>query len=373
MTEQEKIDLGVKMFLEGQGTIMDISKQLKFQSTVPISNKLKMLGYYGIGSPLKTVLALTNAVHEYIENINNKPSLSKISKKYGTYPQTLSRVLKQNGYSVINYHNRTKFNEHIFDSIDTEEKAYWLGFIYADGYISSANKQGINDHHFELSLKNADKQHLIKFNKFMQHEDPNHVKTNIVTTTMVPGKTFLRCRWAVNNRHLWETLNNYGCTPRKSLTLKFPDISIFKNKKLIKDFIRGYWDGDGCISNQDKGKRMMCISVLGTQDFLTKLRDNLPLKAHCGVFGKNDLGVKVLTIHGKNAFFITYYLYEGAKIYLERKYKKYKNYCRIYEESYIVLQVKNGRVKLIDNSVLNEETKQSSSVQSVGVEPEKSE
>lgn len=370
MIEQEKIDLGVKKFLNGQGTIQEISKELKFQNTLPISNKLRELGYYGIGSPLKTVLSLTGAVHEYITNIHNKPSLAKISRKYGTYPQTLSRILKKAGYTIINYQNKTKFNECIFDSIDTEEKAYWLGFIYADGYISNPDKQGINSYHFELSLKNADKEHLRKFNKFMEHEDPNHVKTNIATTTLAPGKTFLRCRWAVNNRHLWETLNNYGCTPSKSHTLQFPNLSIFKDKKLIKDFIRGYWDGDGCISNSLKGKHVMCISVLGTKNFLTNLRDNLPLKAHCGIFGKNSEDTKVLTIHGKNAFYITYYLYEGAKIYLERKYKKYKEYCRIYEESYILLQVKNGRVKLIDNSVLNEKTKEFSSVQSVEVEPE---
>ena len=65
--------------------------------------------------------------------------------------------------------NKTKFNENIFDCIDTEEKAYWLGFIFADGSIRS-NGSFI----FELSLKGSDINHLHKFNTFM-----GHIKDNV--------------------------------------------------------------------------------------------------------------------------------------------------------------------------------------------------
>ena len=50
------------------------------------------------------------------------------------------------------------------------------------------------------------------------------------------------------NKYFWNILNSYGCTPRKSLTLKFPDRDIFKSSDLIRHFIRGYFDGDGCFS-----------------------------------------------------------------------------------------------------------------------------
>ena len=51
----------------------------------------------------------------------------------------------------------------------------------------------------------------------------------------------------LNSPHLVETLISYGCTPRKSLTLKFPDFNIFKSQSLINHFIRGYFDGDGSV------------------------------------------------------------------------------------------------------------------------------
>lgn len=53
------------------------------------------------------------------------------------------------------------YNRHIFDNIDNEEKAYWLGFILADGYLN------LDKHMLRIKLGNKDKQHLIKFIKFI--------------------------------------------------------------------------------------------------------------------------------------------------------------------------------------------------------------
>ena len=64
-------------------------------------------------------------------------SLTKMAEREGTTRQTLAKYFKGIGIEVINKQNKSKFNEHIFDVIDTEEKAYWLGFIFADGYIGS--------------------------------------------------------------------------------------------------------------------------------------------------------------------------------------------------------------------------------------------
>lgn len=305
-------------------------------------------------------------------------SLTKIAQKFSTSRNTLSKKLKELGYEVINHQNETKFNDKIFDKIDTEEKAYWLGFIYADGYIDSSpldpNKK--SKYQFELSLKESDVKHLYKFNSFMQH-NKNNIKIGKVNLN---DKTFFRCRWNVANKHLWETLNNYGCTPQKSLTLQFPEESVFKDKSLIRHFIRGYIDGDGCIShicsNSSKTHLSPIISVLGTKEFLQKLQQLLGVTGCMRLNNDSNQVTYALQFSSNISRYLCSLLYDNCTIYLDRKYSraqffKTKN-CRSVEEFTELLQTENGE-SCDANPVVTEEIKESSAPYSVGTEPEKSE
>ena len=92
----------------------------------------------------KWKLALT-AAEEYINSKEGSISLTQLQNKYGVRRQVISEILKNKGIEVVNYQNRSRINENVFDVIDTEEKAYWLGFIFADGNISSTgNKLEMN-------------------------------------------------------------------------------------------------------------------------------------------------------------------------------------------------------------------------------------
>ena len=62
-----------------------------------------------------------------------------------------------------------KYNRHIFDTIDTPEKAYWLGFIIADGYLN------INRRMLRIKLGDIDKSHLIKYIEFLDGDKFNFV------------------------------------------------------------------------------------------------------------------------------------------------------------------------------------------------------
>ena len=86
-------------------------------------------------------------------------SLTKLATKYNITRWTLTKKLRELGIEIVNRQNKAKFDEHIFDNIDTEEKAYWLGFIYADGNISSIT-ENTKRYEFELSLKGSDINHL---------------------------------------------------------------------------------------------------------------------------------------------------------------------------------------------------------------------
>lgn len=220
-------------------------------------------------------------------------------------------------------------DESVFDVIDSEEKAYWLGFIFADGTISSSplDNNQTTQYQFELSLKLSDINHLEKAKKFFGY------KRKLYTDSY-------RCRLEFNNKHLWNILNSYGCTPRKSLTLKFPDKTIFKESSLIRHFIRGYWDGDGCLTYKRIG--YPTISVLGTEHFLTNIQLILNTSNTLYNNNKETCITKVLKYNGALAYNVCKYMYNNCTVYLDRKYKKYLEYCRLYEESYKESQTKIG-------------------------------
>ena len=270
---------------------------------------------------------------EVIDLYNKGISLTQIQRETGINRNSVAKVLKEHGIEVINRQNQTKFNEHVFDVIDTEEKAYWLGFIFADGNISSPNKKGKAIYTFEISLQLSDTNHLYKFNKFMEHQK-NNVKTDS-----------FRCRWSVTNKHLWETLNSYGCTPRKSLTLEFPKLEIFKDKSLIRHFIRGYFDGDGCISHNDQEQEIPCINVLGTNEMLSTIQnyilmDNNPFYLN----NPKNKTTLVISRSTSKAVMFMYALYYKSNIYLDRKYQKFLQYknCRFKAKALELLEGKIG-------------------------------
>lgn len=162
---------------------------------------------------------IDKALKEYLSTPKLERSLTKIGKKYGVKRQTLSKRLKLQGYEVINYQNRLRFNEHIFDIIDTEEKAYWLGFLFADGCILEKEKR------FQMNLSIRDIDHMKKFQKFL----------NLETEPLEDGPF---CRMSIRNANIWQQLNDKGCVPNKSLILDFPNKNIFKDENLIRHFIR---------------------------------------------------------------------------------------------------------------------------------------
>ena len=210
-----------------------------------------------------------------------------------------------------------KCNEDYFEIIDTEDKAYWLGFLYADGCVSKDGKQTV------LGLANEDVDHIKLFNKCIKSTyEITHPDNNRYSRLTITKKKFT------------ENLINKGCVPAKSLILKFPTEEQVP-KKLLKHFIRGYFDGDGCLSTilrTIKGKPnpiMDCeVNFLGTLDMLTGITENIPIKnIRIFKFGKI---YKFRIRNKKDIITLLDYLYEDSHFYLKRKYNKYldnvKNY-----------------------------------------------
>ena len=300
------------------------------------------------------------AIKEYLETPEEERSLTKVGEKYGVRRQTISEHLKDMGIEVVNYQNRARLDETVFDSMDTEEQFYWLGFLYADGNISKTGNR------LELTLALKDIDHLEKFRNFLK-----------LTTEI---KTVLRnghyaCRLYVRNKHLWETLNNLGCVPCKSLILEFPKKEIFKNNKMfILHFIRGYVDGDGCLSyywNKQHTSINTQVSIVSTESFLNSIKKLFGNK-HGYIHNKSskDWENKAyqLTFNGAVARKFARYLYEKATIYMQRKYEKYLYFCRLEEESSLRKSSKIGEGWDANTEITSKMAKGLEALQSVETE-----
>jgi hypothetical protein len=249
--------------------------------------------------------------------IDKNLSRKELAKEFGVSRRTIDRRFKELDLHTKGHDFRKNlhFNIHKFDIIDTEEKAYWAGMLFSDGYIGDS---GV----VRLKLSKQDYEHLVKFKNFMEDDrtDEDRIKLEIAKKD---GKEYPQYYYYIYSRYLANALIKLGCTPRKSLTLKFPDESLFTDKNLIYDFIRGYVDGDGCIYNE-RGK--ISIDMAGTYEFLSKVKEYLPLFPSIMKQGN----IYRIRSRGENGDQIAYKLYEHATIYLDRKYLRYATLCRLH-------------------------------------------
>ena len=254
-------------------------------------------------------------------------SYAQIVSIVGHSRKTVSYHLRKMGYqSNLKYYRPIdpkllakydySFAEQAFHNIDTEEKAYWLGFLYADGSMDE------NKHQVSLSLKEADKAAVENFRHFL-HLDakPLHRKTKTMH-----GDIFTSYEFAANNRKLFDDLIACGCVPRKTFEICFPSTDIVP-AHLRSHFVRGYFDGDGSVTHGGRGSSIISIEILGTESFLNEYQNwtGIPHK----LYRFNHSSIKRSIYGGAAATCILDRLYENAHIYLKRKYEKYLELRRL--------------------------------------------
>jgi hypothetical protein len=194
-----------------------------------------------------------------IDEYNSGVSIKDIKTKFGHDTNTIIKLLQRNGCKIRGpreSHLKYSLDEAIFEQINSHEKAYWLGFLYADGNVYQ-NK-------LQLRLGNKDIGHIENFRSFLKSDH------TIYSDNKCHGIQ-IRCPKIILD------LKKLGITPDKTLNIKFP------NKKQVPDqfissFILGYFDGDGCISIKSNNSTYL-FSILGTEPFLRRVRTHL--KRHC--------------------------------------------------------------------------------------------
>ena len=199
------------------------------------------------------------------------------------------------------------------------EMAYVLGFFAADGNMSPHSNGGRY-----VEFTSCDKELIEKTRHLIQSNHKISGRTRSINQKIA-------YRIQIGSVGLYEDLISLGLTPNKSLTIKFPDIP----PKYLRDFVRGYFDGDGCVYlrknwAKDRGKLRWVFQTRftsGSEQFLRKLKSILNTKRICKggyLYNKKSGYELVFSHHDGLALFGFMYDNISAEMYLERKYDTFQ-------------------------------------------------
>jgi hypothetical protein len=191
-----------------------------------------------------------------------------------------------------------------FFKVWSPSMAYVLGFIAADGCVYERAECGSKDLQIHLAIKDID--HLYKIRDLIS-----------------PGRSIYitkgACRLSIGSNYMCNSLIDLGITPRKSLSIEFPQVP----DQYRSHFIRGYFDGDGWIT-----KRLNCVGFCGgSLEFLIAISN--ALSDATGVYHPNIIrsgGVFKLSYGRVNSLVpVCKFMYNDSSIHLIRKYDIYTN------------------------------------------------
>lgn len=246
---------------------------------------------------------------------------NQISNIVGIPKTTFRRMLILNNISIND--GMIKKNDDFFDTIDSEIKAYLLGYFVADGCVNLEKKiNGSFSYRLSLNVSIDDKEVIDMFNTYVFPNNNQYYNTYHKDGISRKPQIVLRC----SSKHMVDTLiNKYSIKPRKTYDNEFDMPDIPDEFKL--DFIRGYFDGDGHISEQG------VIQIVTSSNKFAQSIVNI-IKEHC-----HTLTYRIREIQGKTCYYNILYinggkhnnttnaigvlLYKGKEFFLSRKFVKF--------------------------------------------------
>ena len=264
-------------------------------------------------------------VEEIINLYQNNVSLRDIEKQTHHGRQAVSKMLERLGVKTTsgNHYRKYFFDFDFFEKIDTELKAYWLGFLYADGCILPVNKYGEQD--FQLTLGIQDEEILQKYKEDLKSTYPIRYDTSRHDKN--PNHQIqVICKY--RSQKTVNDLKKLGCVEQKSLILNFPTEQQVP-KELVRHFIRGYFDGDGSVTHY---KNAYHINFVGTENFIKELATHFQGGT---VFpDKRKTNSWYFSLGGNQQVLNAYeYMYKDATRYMQRKYDKFQPLTQKYSEN----------------------------------------
>lgn len=308
----------IELYQDGL-TQSNISKKYNV-SQGTIGNILKLYNIDTSTHVRKSKFSEIDVVEMYRLYTDDNCSSTVIAKMYNTDCSEVLKLFKQYGFSIrdtSHAYRKYTIDEEYFDNIDNQDKAYYLGLLWADGCNYTPNNSII------ISLQESDKHILDELRNRLNSNKPlQFIPLNKKNPNHKNQYTF-----RVANKHMSNTLEEYGMCQRKSLVVKFPSCL---PKELYSHFIRGYFDGDGCIPIADK---YHVINMVGTKEMMETIQGILmeigiktQLKVHDPKTQSNTYLLRTSNTECSKNFLD--YIYKDANLYLYRKHNLYlQKYC----------------------------------------------
>lgn len=242
-----------------------------------------------------------------------------LAGKFQKSAATICAILDNHGIPRV-YQFRLRHqlkNPRFFQTIDSEPKAYWLGFVAADGHVNQERNL------FTIYLQIGDRDHVVRLSKALGSAYPI-VDRHVIDKT---GRKIDSSGFSMRCASLARDLLSYpGVDNHKSLNLRWPDKL---PESLVRHYIRGYMDGDGGLYVQPRKNRpslRYTFEITSTLTFLAGLQNKLII--HCNLRRtklypqRNPKTAKLIYGGRLQVKRIFNYLYQGATIWLPRKRDK---------------------------------------------------
>jgi len=203
-------------------------------------------------------------------------------------------------------------NQSWFDDIDHEYKAYFLGFLWADGYINHKRKS------IRLTLNDKDQNILKTFSNLLYNQD--NIKYYIHKTKFGIVNT---ANLYIYNKHIYNKIIDFGYPlQNKTYDIRFP---VNLNKSLYRHFIRGLFDGDGCIYVNKTNTRIV-FDFTSNELMINDLKEILGDLKYFTYKRYKERNNNILSMRlnkTKEILNMLTWIYNDSTIFLERKFNKF--------------------------------------------------
>lgn len=253
---------------------------------------------------------------DFLKEYYDKKQYSEIATELGYTERQIRGKINNMGLTKLR-----KFDKKYFHSIDTNEKAYWLGFIYADGCVI-CNPERRN---YELSIQlNKNDDYILS--KLSENIGGNHKLKYIHSRKEFNGYKYETdsCILRVYAKQIVDDLINNGVVPDKTNQRDFPECNEY-----FVAFLRGFLDGDGCIYIQSNKNLIMVNFTNSNYEFLNYLNNQLKNQMNISgnMYKEKDKKYRLIIYRKKDVKILLDNIYSDLSYsYLSRKYQIYKSY-----------------------------------------------